>query len=294
MTREEAVQGLLSDSAHDRLKAARFLTHNPDPADLQALRRTLQSETVSYVRSILELAIRRTSNSESPATAESAKEFVIPPDVREQLEKEITEKVSGEILHEIASPVGLIASAAAREVPDYEHSKTKRHVENLKRVFRAIEQLKYATAVPKPQEFDLAEMLAEIVSAEVEDRPIEVSLYGAKPMLVTSDPTLVRLTISNGIRNAVEAVLDSDRSEPHAIVVTWGATDIDYWAAILDRGCGVIGPVESAFGIGKTTKRGHTGFGLAVARQAIETIGGTCTLQPAKEGGTLFEARWSR
>ena len=49
---------------------------------------------------------------------------------------------------------------------------------------------------------------------------------------------------------------DTAGSEPHQIVVTWGETDIDYWTAVLDRGPGVVGPVESAFGIGKTTKRG--------------------------------------
>ena len=294
MTREEALRGLSSSSAHDRLKAARFLARNGIPADLQTLRHALRSESVAYVRSGLQLAIKRTSNVTDPTTSEIVEEYEIPSDVRAQIKNEVTEELAGQILHEIASPVGLIASAAAREIPDFENSKTKRHVEVLKRVFEAIEQLKSAVAVPKPEEFDLAELLAEIVLEEVRDRQVEVSLHGVKPMVITSDRALIRLAVSNGIRNAVEAVLGTAGDQPHPIIVTWGETDVDYWVAVLDRGPGVVGPAESAFGIGKTTKKGHSGFGLTIARQAIETLGGCCSLQPAAEGGARFEVRWER
>ena len=294
MTREEALESLSSGSAHERLKAARFLTRNSDPSDLQFLRDAMKSETVSYVRTGLDLAIKRVSNSATPVDEDALEEIEIPPDVGAQIANKVTREVAGQILHEIASPVGLIASAAAREIPDYEHSRTRKHVENLKRVFEAIEQLKGAAAVPRPEELDLAELLAEIVSEAVGSDSVEVALYGAKPMLITSDRALLRLATSNGIRNAVEAVSGAPGDEPHSIIVTWGETDVDYWVAVLDRGPGVVGPAESAFGIGKTSKKGHSGFGLTIARQAIETLGGTCTLQPTTEGSARFEIRWER
>lgn len=294
MTREEALPKLSSSSAHERLKAARFLARNSAPSDLQLLRDALARETVSYVRTGLELAIKRASHSVSSASEDVLGEFEITADVRAQIRSEVTEEVTGQILHEISSPVGLIASAAARELQEYEHSKTKQHVENLKRVFAAIEQLKGAVGTPRPEEFDLAELLAEIVTEVVGTDTVEVSLHGAKPMLITSDRSLLRLAVSNGVRNAVEVVADSPGGDPHPIVVTWGETDVDYWVAVLDRGPGMVGPVESAFGIGKTTKKGHSGFGLAIARQAIETLGGVCTLQPAMGGGARFEVRWER
>ena len=294
MTRQEALEALSSSSAHDRLKAVRFLARNGDPSDLQSLRDALRSETVSYVRTGLDLAIKRASNSAPPEVEAASEEFEIPPEVRSQIWNEVTGEVTGHILHEIASPVGLIASAAAREIPDYEHSRTRKHVENLKRVFEAIEQLRGAAAVPSPEEFDLVELLDEIVSEAIGSDPVEVSLYGAQPMLITSGRTLLRLAISNGIRNAIEAVTGALSNEPHPIIVTWGETDVDYWVTVLDRGPGVVGPAESAFGIGKTTKKGHSGFGLTIARQAIETLGGACTLQPTTEGGAQFEIRWER
>ena len=294
MTREEALERLSSSSSHDRLKAARFLARESDPSDLQPLRAALRIENVSYVRTGLERAIRRASSLASSTFEDVTEEFEIPPDVRAQIQNEVTEEITGQILHEIASPVGLIASSAAREIPDYRHSRTKKYVENLKRIFDAIEQLKGAASVPRPGEFDLHELLVEIVSETVGSDSLEVSLLGPKPMLITSDRALLRLAISNGIRNAVEAVTGSPRGEPHPIVVTWGETDVDCWVAVLDRGPGVVGPAESAFGIGKTSKKGHSGFGLAIARQAIETLGGVCTLQPASEGGARFEIRWER
>ncbi len=294
MTREKALEILSSGSAHDRLKAARFLAHNSNPSDLQILRDALKSETVSYVCTRLRLAIKRLSHSSSPVDEDALGEVEIPSDVRGQIRNEVTREVTGQLLHEIASPLGLIASAATREISEYEDSKTKKHVDALKRIFEAIEQLKCATAVPKPQEFDLAKLLIEIVSEPIGSSSVEVSLLGTKPMLITSDPALLRLAISNGIRNAAEAVICSSGEEPHPIIVNWGETDVDYWVAVLDRGPGVVGPIESAFDIGKTTKKEHSGFGLAIARQAVETLGGVCMLQPAKEGGARFEIRWER
>lgn len=294
MTKEEALDLLLSDSAHERLKAARFLARNTDPADAQRLRKALQSETVSYVRTSLNLAIQRVETSASRAAAISVEEPEIPSDLRAQIKNEITEEITGQILHEIASPVGLLATSAAREIPDYESSKTRIYIENLQRVFEAIEQLKGASAVPRPQEFDLASLISNIAETVVGGQPIEISLHGTKPFIITSDHALLSFALSNGIRNAVEAVVALGSNEPHSVIINWGETDIDYWVAVIDRGVGIVGPVESAFGVGKTTKRGHSGFGLAIARQAIETLGGSCTLQPAAEGGAHYEIRWEK
>ena len=294
MTREEALERLSSSSAHERLKGARFLARNSDSSDLQILRNALRRETVSYVRTGLELAIKRASRSALSAADEVLDEIEIPPDIRAHIRTEVTEEIAGQLLHEIASPVGLIASAAAREIPSYEESRTKIHVDSLKRIFEAIEQLKSATAVPNPSEFDLAELMAEIDAEAAGSGAVDISLHGARPMLITSDRALLRLAVSNGLRNAVEAVANAQGGEPHQIIVSWGETDVDYWVAVLDRGPGLVGPAEAAFGIGKTTKKGHSGFGLAIARQAIETLGGGCTLQPATEGGARFEVRWER
>ena len=294
MTREDALQALSSTTTRDRLEAARFFSDNGDHSDLRTLRSALQREQVSYVRTSLDLAVKRVLGTPAASNDDLPNEIEVPPDVRAQIRREVTAELAGQLLHEVSSPVGLLASAAAREIPAYEQSKTKGLVDTLKRVFAAIEQLKIAAAVPRPTDFDLAELLTEIADEACASGQQQISLIGAKPMLITSDPALLRVALSNGARNAVDAVSGADSRDPHLITITWGATDIDYWVTILDRGSGIVGPAESAFGIGKTTKKGHSGFGLAIARQAIETLNGMCTLQPATEGGTRFELRWAR
>lgn len=265
-----------------------------EAADLRTLNEALRREPVSYVRTALQLAIKRILSREWSLPAEASGEFEIPRDTRTQIEKVAVERVTGQLLHEITPLVGLIATSARREVRAYEGSETQRHVGSLKGVLEAIEQLKRATTLPNPTEFDLAEWLEDLVWEVVGGEAVDVSLQGARPTLISSDPALLRLAVSNGMRNAVEAVTSSEAEEAHSIVVTWGETDVDYWVAVLDRGPGLVGPVESAFGVGQSSKKGHSGFGLAIARQAIETLGGTCTLERALGGGAWFELRWER
>ena len=78
------------------------------------------------------------------------------------------------------------------------------------------------------------------------------------------------------------------------MVITWGMTDVDYWVVILDQGPGIVGVGEGAFNIGSTTKMGHIGFGLAIGRQAMDTLEGNVTLFPAQGGGACLELRWDR
>src|SRR5207302_9990647 len=115
-------------------------------------------------------------------------------------------------------------------------------------------------------------------------------------LLIISDARLLQLAVCNGLRNAIEAVVEGGSSELDAIIITWGATDVDYWITVIDHGPGLAGPVESAFEIGKSTKQGQgrRGFGLAIARQAMQTLGGTVSLLPAVRGGTRYELRWDR
>ena len=294
MTRDDALGALSSTTARDRLRAARFFADSAEKSDLDVLRSALKREAVSYVRTTLELAIKRASNSRVTTDVVLSEEVEVPPDVRAQIRSEVAAELTAQLLHEISSPIGLLASAASREIPEYGKSRTKSLVETLRGVFDAIEQLKVATTVPKPTQFDLSELLSETAAEVRDDAQQELSLIGARPMLVTSDPALLRMVFSNGVRNAVESVSGAAPDAPHQITINWGHTDVDYWVVVLDEGSGIVGPTGSAFVIGTTTKKGHSGFGLAIARQAIESLGGVCTLQPASSGGARFEVRWPR
>jgi signal transduction histidine kinase len=271
------------------------LARDAQPEDLQALRAARAAEADSYARGSLDRAVARLTDAlptPEDAVAEEAEESLRS---RRQTQARAAEWVAGLLLHELASPIGLLAYAASREIQDYERSRTKGHIATLQMLFAAIEQLRKASATPKPAEFDLAALINEIVATEFSEVAGTIALHGPQPLLLVSDAALLRFAICNGLRNAVEAVSAEDREHTSPpVVVTWGETDVDYWVAVLDRGPGLAAPLETVLDIGKTTKKGHSGFGLPIARSAIEALGGTVTLQPASGGGTKYELRWER
>jgi len=296
LSHDEAIALLAAQSAYSRGQAARALGDFGVASDLPVIRKALQRESVSYVQYALQDVIKRLTNKIVPPAEEQEDSTAVPPEVRQQIYGQAVEWVTGFLLHEIASPFGLAMVTAKREIgADWEGSKTRRHLETIHRIFDAIEMLKNAAGVPRPQEFDLAMLIQEFIEAEAPDSQVTISLLGPKPFVLMGDPGLIRMVISNGIRNAVESVVATG-VEPldHAVVINWGATEVDFWVSVLDRGVGITGPAEAAFEIGRSTKQDHSGFGLAIARQAINTLTGIVNLEPARNGGAVYTARWKR
>lgn len=296
MTREEALAQLGASSAHLRGQAARALGTLGQADDLTRLRKAQQVETVSHVNYALQDAIRRLAHQQQPDLLAGDDSDVIPEDVRQQIYGQAVEWTTGFLLHEIASPIGLVRLAAKRELGErWEGSETKRHLESVNRVFEAIETLKNAAAVPRPQEFDLAALIDELISTYPPEMTTWISTIGGRPCVIKGDPSLIRMVVVNGLRNAVEAQTTVGREpQSHDVTVSWGETDVDYWVSVLDHGEGIKGPIETAFEIGNSTKKNHTGFGLAIARQAVQTMIGSLVLEPAKDGGALYTARWRK
>ena len=296
MTRDEALAALSDPSAHVRGQGARAIGDVGIASDQASIRTALKAETVSYVQYALQDSLKKLTNRSVPLSEEGEEFADVPPEVRRQIYSKAVEWVTGFLLHEVASPVGLATLSARREIKDgWETSATRRHLETIRRVFEAVEMLKNAAAVPRPQQFDLANNLQEFIEAEVPSALPWLSAIGPKPFVITSDPALIRMVVGNGIRNAVEATEGAGTApREHAVVINWGETDADYWVSVLDRGPGISGPIESAFEVGKSTKKRHSGFGLAIARQAVDTLTGTVTLAPGREGGALYTARWKR
>lgn len=294
MTREEALDLLRSPSTHQRLKASRQLARNAGAEDLDTLQAARSTESDSYVKGSLDRAIARLTETNSSSPADETEDFDVSETSSRQIYARATEYVAGLLLHEIAPPIGLLAFNASREVPNYDRSTTKKHITSLQTIFAAIEQLRTASATPKPAEVDLAGLINSLVETEFVESSVEIATQGPNPLVLISDDGLLRFAICNGLRNAVEAVSATAIEKHEPIVIAWGETDVDYWLSIIDRGSGISGSVEPVFGIGKTTKKGHSGFGLAIARAAIEALNGNVSLQPATGVGTKYELRWEK
>lgn len=296
MTRDEALEGLSATSAHNRGQAARALADLGKASDLARIRNALKTESVAYVHYALQDTIKRLTRRVKPQVANGDETAAVPDEVRQQIYGQAVEWVTGFLLHEIASPIGLARLSGKLELGDkWEGSATRRHLETVHRIFDAIEMLKSAAGVPRPQEFDLAAMVDELVETETPHALPWISAIGQKPFLIKGDPALIRMVIGNGLRNAVEAVeAVGNEPQPHSVTINWSETDVDYWVSVLDRGTGIVGPTETAFDVGNSTKKNHSGFGLAIARQAVETMIGALTLEPARDGGAVYLARWQK
>jgi signal transduction histidine kinase len=270
--------------------AAKALARLAGPDDLPVMRSAHRKETDAYVRRWLEIAIlrfRHASGQSQPIGGDE--DLAKSPDGGIKVDS--TQWLAGALLHEVGSKIGLVGGAAAREFANFEGSATQRHLRNLGRTFEGIVELRKASTVPKAQEFDLAELVNDIVSEELVDDTVDLSVLGRKPLTLIADQNLLRLAICNGVRNAIEAVQNVPADEERRVVITWEVTDVDYWVSVLDSGPGVSGPVEPAFEIGHTNKAGHAGFGLAIARQAMAMLGGTVELAPSSAGGASYEIR---
>lgn len=300
MTRTDALELLFSASAHDRFRAARALEGLATLEDQAVLKRAKHLESDAYVIKRLERAIQSCSKEVQFVTPEANVLEDINEIIRTQRAAAI-EWIAGLLLHEIGAKIGLIDLFAKNEIPDYQVSKTKRTVNALQDIFEGIAQLKTAATLPQLSEFSLAALLDEIVDFEAAGKNISISRVGEKPCLVVGDPRLVRLAVCNGIRNGIEAVLtlrpgddcDLPIERPPEIIISWGSTDTDHWITVIDHGPGV-NDSERFFGVGTSTKDGHLGFGLAIAKQAVDSLGGVIQLYASPAGGATYEIRWSR
>lgn len=290
MTREDALLMLNDESPHARVKAARHLRKEAAAEDLPALQTRRRQETVSYVRDALDAAINSTRDA-GRGRADADETTEIPDDLRRELRADAVRWIAGLLLHELSSPIGLVELSATQEIPDYDHSQTKVRITATKRVFEAIELLKNAATGARRESFDLAKLIEEVVYEERQNRRADITVHGPKPMITNADPSLLRLALSNGLRNAFDAT-EAVAQEGQKVVITWGQTDVNHWISVIDSGVGLTHSPERAFEVGRSTKRNHSGFGLAIARQAMETLGGSANIEPANGFGARYELLW--
>lgn len=296
MDRSEALEGLDSKSVSTRLAAARALASLALPEDREALETRRRSEAVPWVRNALERAVVRASVSREQACEMVA--LGTPTDADnhdggETIYAAALQEIADRLVHELRKPVGRARLYAQKEIASYEDSRTYRELRRLQEFLDGIQALATAAGTAMLTEVDMRAVIDEEAAAvgELEGAP-SIELRGPSHLDVIADPALLRLAVSNALKNAVEAVVSAGSHEP--ITVTWGETDREYYVAILDRGPGVPPAAESLFEIGASSKRGHVGLGLTIARQASRSLGGGIVLSNLDEGLTRFEMRWPK
>lgn len=305
MNRQEAIDNLSSESRDVRLNAARFFALNAQPAEISFLTTSLAGETVPWIKRALERALDRAKHVASGVPIQTVQSPNVEPSAQlvRDLRAEAVEEVAGTILHEFSPIIGSIKLSAEREFNDYRGSNTERLIEQLSSLLKAVRTLKQAAATPNYITFDLACLIDEVVEMQAElinqvmkkhegESPINFRTAGARPFLVEADRGQLHIALTNGLRNAIEAVAEWTRVQPPEIVINWGRAGVENWLVILDTGKGFTGNPENALKLGNSNKRDHIGYGLATAQFAMRSIEGDVFVSNNPQGGAQFELRW--
>jgi len=289
MDAKQAHELLESRDSHNRLKAARFFESSGEIGDLDRIAAACAREDVSRIKKILSKARTQLKESASLQAKTQSEQIELADEIYSRALHETTRI----LLHELRPIVGLLITRAQTEIPVYEGSQTSLQIARLTSLLDGFDRLAKAASAAKYEDFDLADMIRDISqTAKPEEVAIRVEQIGQTPLIVSGDPSLVYMVISNGLRNAVEASLPQANEHSPQIIVTWGETDVDFWVSIADRGSGLPVGSDQVWDIGSTNKKDHLGMGLAIAKQAAKSLQGTITLNPRAKSGVAFEFRW--
>ena len=331
MDNDEALAALapaLDSAPSQRLRAARYLARNATPAQRRRLSQIREIEHNSWVRKALDQALKRSASSSSFTSltnVDEVAETFLERHLQQELRAQAIEETSALFLHELRPLIGFLDGAAAGDISQYATSKTKTSVDRIRSFLDAIERLRKASAPPATQEFDLTDLVVRVAADEArqgraildnsndsvqhdaglhdsgEQEPtiaaVTLSLARQDPVMTTGDPALLEMALANGLRNAIEAVLEVSEGRRDDVILNWGVTDSDSWVVVLDQGCGLPSGSDRLAKPGTSTKSksdGHLGMGLPIAQSAMESARGSIELMPRPNGGVSCEIRWPR
>lgn len=293
---EDALILLNSDSIADRFNAARFFVGNKHPELKPVLVERRRKERVRHIKMALNQAINGIDvvvSSSSPEMMDG--DASTEKELRRYLKAQAIYEFSGTVIHELSKRIGLLEASLLAEFPSFPESSSENSLNNLKAVFRGIENIQRSAEAPKSSEFDLSQLIQEIVYSEDQFSDIVFNFEGVQPCIIRCDESILHLALSNGVRNSIEAVKQiHGYTELNNIVICWGKNDHDIWVSIIDNGVGLGGDPREAFKTGSTNKDGHIGFGLGILSQCMETLGGYAELSNVESGGAQLILRWNK
>ncbi len=203
------------------------------------------------------------------------------------------------VVHDLKSPLNALVvnlellKSSVSESPDVERQRRYVRIldEELMRLNGAIERLLPAAAPPSEARgrFDLGQVVREVQAllaprARQQRVTLEIALQDA-PLWLEGWRDRVKQALLSIAVNGLEAMPEGGTLEIRATPTGEGAT-----LSISDSGPGMAeGLDDRAFDLYTTTKEGHRGVGLFVARQVIESSSGTLTHSAAQPRGCRFD-----
>jgi two-component system, NtrC family, nitrogen regulation sensor histidine kinase NtrY len=127
--------------------------------------------------------------------------------------------------------------------------------------------------LPEPELVPVA-LPVQLARVAALDTRCTVQLRGHAPAEIMADPVLLDQALTNLLRNAVDASVETQGS----VTVDWELVGAEVVISILDEGRGITNP-DNLFVPLFSTKKGGSGVGLVLARNIVEAHGGHLSLK---------------
>ena len=294
---KEAITKLNSETQSIRFSAVKFFLNHIHPEAKDILKERLLVEKVRHIKVNLEKALSLLNNIESQKRIKeivSDETITINDDVKEYFKTQAINEFSGIILHELEPKIGILKTLGKEEVKDYGKSLIKSKIEDFEHFFKSLRNLNKSTQIPSYSEVDIVELIKETFFEEhARYDSIQIKMEGDESLIIKTDKYLLSIILANGIRNALESLSELPENNLKKMIITWGTTDISTWINIMDEGLGLNDSPENAFKLGNTTKSksDHSGFGLGIIEQAINSLRGEVELTNNNPRGAKLTIR---
>lgn len=207
----------------------------------------------------------------------------------EAVKSETVSDSIGQMVHELDPIIGSIRVFAEKEIVDFEHSKTKDELEKLNEVLETFEDWRKVEQSPRFREVKIFDVISKEVDRISFKSKVEIQVDIPEELVCFLSPALLRIIISNGLRNAVESSNQTTIRDKHPIIIRGGSTDNYIWFSIIDDGQGLQGKTEILLKSRHTTKPGNRGLGLAIIEKAVNSMDGQWNLSNSKpQGAQLY------
>src|SRR4029077_9967459 len=205
----------------------------------------------------------------------------------QKLQKTLFDSVS----HELKTPLAAMTAALQQPEPDCSELQ-----QAARRLTRTVDHLLDATRLesgllqPMREWCDLAELVTEAITASgLKDADVRINI--AKNLSpISVDSRLIQQALGSLLSNAV-----AHGKSDQPVEVSAARDDSMLVISVADHGPGLAPGEENKvfekFYRGPQTRPGGLGLGLSIARQLVETHGGTIVAHNREDGGARFSIR---
>lgn len=268
---------------HSLLQELKSLSPEKQIAKLKALKGSATTKQLAIIEQAAEDATQPWVRSALLDIISSRKKITIAPEPSiEQidafdiiaLKSEAVSDSIGQVLHELEPIIGSINLLIKKEIPNYIESGTKYELEKLNEIMETFEDWRKVEQTPHYKKCDVHKIIQKEIDRIKPKSSVDIVLEISPELVYGLDPSLLRIIISNALRNSVESSNQPTLRIKKPIVIKGSSTNNSIWICIIDNGLGLQNTSEVLLKSRHTTKPGNKGLGLAIIEKAVIAMNG--------------------